>query len=103
VYRIEKAYVDEVKAYLDHREINGYSVHYLPVYASEKDLIPVVEKATVYIGREDNPAYVGPMDTIDALAEHIFRSRGPSGENREYIVGLRFVLMLGICINWPRR
>jgi len=75
----------EVKAYLDHREINGYSIHHVSVYASSADSKPVVERAVVYIGTHDNPAYVGPMESIDALARHIYKSRGPSGENKEYV------------------
>jgi cation transport regulator ChaC len=83
VYHIEKSHAAEVKAYLDHREINGYSIHYVPVYAHPNDSKPVVEKAVVYIGTVENPAFVGPMGSIDDLAHHIYKSRGPSGENTE--------------------
>lgn len=83
VYRIEKSHAEEVKAYLDHREINGYSIHYVPVYAHMEEGKPVVQRAVVYIGTHDNPAFVGPMESIDALAAHIYKSCGPSGENRE--------------------
>ena len=88
VYRIEKSHAAEVKAYLDHREINGYSTHYVPVYDHAGAGKPVVERAVVYIGTHDNPAYVGPMGSIDELARHIYKSRGPSGENREYLYEL---------------
>jgi glutathione-specific gamma-glutamylcyclotransferase len=84
VYRIEKSHAAEVKAYLDHREINGYSIHHVPVYSSVEASKPVVAKAVVYIGTHDNPAFVGPMESVEALAKHIYRSRGPSGENKEY-------------------
>jgi glutathione-specific gamma-glutamylcyclotransferase len=83
VYRIEKSHASEVKAYLDHREINGYSIHYVPVYSSVGADKPIVERAVVYIGTQDNPAFVGPPKNIDALAQHIYDCRGPSGENRE--------------------
>jgi len=83
VYRIKKEHAAEVKAYLDHREINGYSIHYVPVYEHIHSTKPVVERAVVYIGTHDNPAYVGPMESIDALARHIYKSSGPSGENKE--------------------
>ncbi|KAG6363439.1 hypothetical protein INS49_008539 [Diaporthe citri] len=56
-YRIEAEHVEEVKEYLDIREINGYTI------------------------------FVGPQD-IQALAEHIYRSEGPSGLNRDYLLGL---------------
>lgn len=85
VYRIKKEYAADVKAYLDHREINGYSIHYVPVYSSAGASKPVVERAVVYIGTHDNPAFVGPMENIDALADHIHKSCGPSGENREFV------------------
>jgi cation transport regulator ChaC len=85
VYRIDKAHAAEVKAYLDHREMNGYSIHHVPVYSSAGVTKPVVERAVVYIGTHDNPAFVGPMSSSDALAEHIYHSHGPSGENKEYV------------------
>jgi glutathione-specific gamma-glutamylcyclotransferase len=100
VYRIEKAYAAEVKAYLDHREINGYTIHHVPVYSSEGASKPVVERAVVYIGTHDNPAFVGPMKSSDALAQHIYHSRGPSGENKEYV--LLSEVDLVIYISWQR-
>ena len=84
-YRIEKSHAADVKAYLDHREINGYTIQHVPVYDSLKTNKPAVVKAVVYIGRHDNPAYIGPMESIDALARHIYKSRGPSGENKEFV------------------
>ena len=89
VYRIKKAHAEDVKAYLDHREINGYSIHHVPVYSSVNASKPVVERAVVYIGTHDNPAFVGPMKSIDDLAQHIYQSRGPSGDNKEYGFMLR--------------
>jgi cation transport protein ChaC len=38
----------------------------------------------VYIGLPNNPQFLGPQDP-QALAAHILRSKGPSGENREYL------------------
>jgi glutathione-specific gamma-glutamylcyclotransferase len=38
----------------------------------------------VYIGLPENPQFLGPQDP-DALARHILKSKGPSGENREYL------------------
>ncbi|KKY38321.1 putative cation transport regulator-like protein 2 [Diaporthe ampelina] len=61
-YRIEAEHVEEVKEYLDIREINGYTI-------------------------VNNDQFVGPQD-IQALAEHIYRSEGPSGLNRDYLLGL---------------
>jgi cation transport protein ChaC len=41
-----------------------------------------------YISDHEDPAFVGPMESIDALAQHIFKSRGPSGENKDYLYQL---------------
>ena len=38
----------------------------------------------MYIGLPENPQFLGTQDP-DALAAHILKSRGPSGENREYL------------------
>ena len=45
----------------------------------------------VYIGLPDNPQFLGPQDP-QALAEHILKSRGPSGENKEYLYQLEQAL-----------
>lgn len=45
----------------------------------------------VYIGLPTNPQFLGPQDP-QALAEHIVRSRGPSGENMEYLYQLETAL-----------
>ena len=42
----------------------------------------------MYIGTHENPAFVGPMESIDGLAQHIYHSRGPSGENKDYLYQL---------------
>lgn len=41
----------------------------------------------MYIGTPDNDQFTGPQD-VQALAEHIYRSEGPSGLNRAYLLGL---------------
>ncbi|UXI67727.1 gamma-glutamylcyclotransferase [Tahibacter amnicola] len=73
----------DVFAHLDHREKNGYvrvetALHFDDGSASE---------GLVYIAAEDNEAYLGP-DTEEAIARHIARACGPSGPNRDYLIGL---------------
>ena len=80
-YRIQAARVDEVKEYLDIREINGYTIHYTPFHPADGS--PPF-RALVYIGTPDNDQFTGPQD-IQALAEHIHRSEGPSGLNKDYL------------------
>lgn len=80
-----------MREYLDIREINGYSMQYTPFHVSDSftsdhDIHGPIN-CLVYIGLPDNPQFLGPQD-LQALAEHIVRSRGPSGENKEYLYGL---------------
>ncbi|KAK0730635.1 ChaC-like protein-domain-containing protein [Lasiosphaeris hirsuta] len=92
-YRIQPDHVDEVKDYLDIREINGYTIHYTPFHpAPNTDLSqrsPI--QALVYIGTPENEQFVGPQDP-QQLAEHIFQSHGPSGPNQEYLLRLEKAL-----------
>ena len=95
-YRIAPERVAEVKEYLDIREINGYTIHYTPFHAAA-DVDPLLLpqhgpfKTLVYIGTPDNEQFVGPQDP-QKLAEHIYRSEGPSGPNRDYLWGLEQAL-----------
>ena len=45
----------------------------------------------MYIGLPDNPQFMGPQNP-QALAEHIVRSRGPSGKNVDYLYELETAL-----------
>jgi cation transport regulator ChaC len=83
-YRIVPDKVAEVKEYLDIREVNGYSIHYTPFLPADGSS-PI--RTLVYIGTPDNEQFVGPQDP-QALAEHIFRSKGPSGLNKDYLLSL---------------
>lgn len=87
-YRIEAARVAEVKEYLDIREINGYTIHYTPFHPSD-GAAPI--STLVYIGTPDNDQFTGPQ-VPQALAEHICRSEGPSGLNRDYLLALEKAL-----------
>ncbi|KAI1127915.1 ChaC-domain-containing protein [Nemania abortiva] len=87
-YRIKAEHVDEVSKYLDIREINGYTIHYTPFHPADGSA-PI--RTLVYIGTPDNDQFVGPQDP-QALAEHIQKSEGPSGLNRDYLLGLEKAL-----------
>lgn len=45
----------------------------------------------MYIGLPSNPQFLGSQDP-DALARKILESKGPSGENREYLYMLETAL-----------
>lgn len=106
-----------MKEYLDIREINGYTIdmvdlHTTPgialaagsVSAAQSDdrnssissdksttTTPAPIKCLVYIGLPSNPQFMGPQHP-DELARHIAHSRGPSGENKEYVYMLEEAL-----------
>jgi len=80
-YHIPASHAAKVTEYLDIREINGYTTQYTKFFAADGQRL---DKCLVYIGLPSNPQFVGPQDPQE-LAEHIARSRGPSGENREYL------------------
>ncbi|KAG9882509.1 ChaC-like protein, partial [Aureobasidium melanogenum] len=95
-YRIPGPHVAEVREYLDIREINGYSIQYTPFHVSNEFAashnLPAPIDCLVYVGLPDNPQFMGPQD-LETLAEHIVKSRGPSGENKDYLYGLDQALM----------
>ena len=111
-YRIKRDKVEEVKDYLDLREQNGYTVDVVPFTVAERStaadsdaseeeeqlqqqLPPpnTVIPCVVYIGTPENEAFVGPVQTPEQLAAHILASKGPSGENKEYLYKLHDALI----------
>lgn len=70
--------------HLDHREKNGYERHRVAITLA--DDLQIVD-GSVYLAGADNPAFLGP-DEPAAMAEHIARSHGPSGSNRDYLLEL---------------
>ena len=78
-----------MKDYLDIREINGYSIHHTPFVPA--DAIQPTFECVVYIGLPNNPQFMGVQEP-QRLAEHIFQSKGPSGENKEYLFMLENAL-----------
>ena len=78
---------EDVFEHLDFREKNGYRRVDTPMILESGKVVP----ATVYIADENNHAFLGP-DTLPNMAEHIARSHGPSGSNREYLLTLAAAL-----------
>ncbi|KAG0350415.1 Cation transport regulator-like protein 2 [Podila minutissima] len=91
-YKIPESKVAETKAYLDHREKNGYETHFLDIYQPGSD-VPIVEKAIVYIGSTDNSEFAGPAP-LENIAKQIYYSRGPSGANKDYLLNLAHALRI---------
>lgn len=87
-YTIDPAHAQEVREYLDYREKDGYTVHKVDVYGMVDGAEKVVlEQATVYVGKADNPSFVG-SEPLDILAKRIYDSVGPSGPNKDYLRAL---------------
>ena len=81
-------HVDQVKEYLNIREINGYTIHYTSFHPADGSS---TMRTLVYIGTPENDQFTGPQDPA-ALAIHIYRSEGPSGRNIDYLLGLEQAL-----------
>jgi len=87
-YTIDPKHALEVKAYLDEREKNGYTEENIDIWDVVNGVETVViPQATAYVGRMDNPAFVGSAP-LDPLAEHIWKCEGPSGKNKDYLYNL---------------
>ncbi|KAJ7214985.1 ChaC-like protein [Mycena pura] len=87
-YTIDPEFEADVRAYLDYREKDGYTMETMPIYnivdGAETIIIP---NAHCYVGRKDNPSFLG-SEPLAALAHRIWVSVGPSGPNKEYLYNL---------------
>lgn len=97
-YRIPRPHVETVKTYLDIREINGYSIQHAdfypcpslsPSFATSQQ--PAIKNTLLYIGLPTNPNFLGPLHPREVSAV-IAGSKGPSGENAEYLFMLEHAL-----------
>ncbi len=84
-YQVLPSSVPEVMAYLDHREKGGYTLHEVNFYP--KDGISLSFQVLVYIATESNEEYLGDAP-LNEIAKQVATSRGPSGENSEYLLRL---------------
>ncbi|GAA6001812.1 gamma-glutamylcyclotransferase [Rhodotorula paludigena] len=80
---------DEIWAYLDHREKDGYSLVSLDVYnVDDQGNEFIVERdVKCYVGETHNPSFGGGMP-MEELAQLIATTVGPSGPNKEYVYNL---------------
>lgn len=87
-FRLDVREDDDVLDLLDIREQGGYERFYEAVY---NDAGLVTFKALVYVATPANPEYLGPAPA-QAIARQILSSRGPSGDNLEYLLNLHKAL-----------
>lgn len=88
-YTIDPVHAAEVRAYLDHREKDGYTLERVDVYGLIDGVheTVVIPGAECYVGRNDNPSFIG-SEPLGALSDIIWRSVGPSGPNKDYLYNL---------------
>ncbi|KIK51966.1 hypothetical protein GYMLUDRAFT_100912 [Collybiopsis luxurians FD-317 M1] len=88
-YTIDPAHETEVRAYLDYREKDGYTLEKVDVWGVDSNGEEKVVQHGVrcYVGRNDNPSFIG-SEPLDDLAYKIWESVGPSGPNKEYFYNL---------------
>lgn len=89
-WTIDPSKSQEVRAYLDHRERNGYTPQSVEIYQHDDDgnEVIAIEDALLYVGLPDNEAFVGPATSLKELAEYIYKCQGPSGRNDDYVLKL---------------
>lgn len=76
---------DEILDQLAYREKGGYDRIELPLEFVDPEHKPA--SAFVYFANEANPNYLGPA-TLEAIADQVIASHGPSGANIEYVLQL---------------
>ncbi|KAF8502871.1 ChaC-like protein-domain-containing protein [Russula emetica] len=88
-YTIDPAHATEVRAYLDHREKDGYTLERVDVYGLIDGVheTVVIPGAECYVGRNDNPSFIG-SEPLSELSDIIWRAVGPSGPNKDYVYNL---------------
>jgi len=75
----------DVFEHLDHREKNGYLRYQVNIqFNLGKQQQIEKKKGLVYIAPTTNAAYLGAASE-EKIAQHIYKSSGPSGPNREYV------------------
>lgn len=88
-YRVAESDWESVLIGLDLREQGGYQQVRLPLHRLDGG--GAVE-GLVYVAGKDNPHYLGPAP-LATIARQVLASRGPSGENREYVLRLHAALV----------
>ncbi len=82
-FEVDRAVLAEVLEQLDLREQAGYDRLERPVTLGGGRRVVAV----VYAAGPSNPSWLGPADAAD-IARHVAAARGPSGDNREYVLRL---------------
>ncbi|KAJ1662844.1 hypothetical protein IW140_005553 [Coemansia sp. RSA 1813] len=88
-YKVKSGMETQVKAHLDHREKDGYSIDFVDVFGKDDATTPVLHNVMVYVGVSTNPSFAcAAASSLEHTAAVIARAVGPSGTNREYLYKL---------------
>ena len=82
-YKVSPTAFPSIVSYLDERESGGYTREYIDVALQSKRRV----RALTYVALPGNPHASGPTPA-EQLVRLVAERRGPSGENREYVVNL---------------
>lgn len=81
-YAIDDSDREEVLAGLDVREQGGYERHHVVAYGLDGSILS--KDTLIYLANRENPNWLGPAEP-EAIARQVMSSRGPSGDNHEYV------------------
>tara|TARA_B100000609_G_scaffold197700_1_gene195628 strand:+ start:12195 stop:12734 length:540 start_codon:yes stop_codon:yes gene_type:complete len=87
-YKPQPEVLETILYDLDVREQAGYEHHRVVVdWMEDGEHVGTIEDVLVYVAGPNNPNFIGEAPYED-MAAHILRSRGPSGDNIEYLLKL---------------
>jgi len=74
---------------------DGYTLERVDVHgpapSGDAATVVLVRGAECYVGRNDNPSFVG-SESLEELADTVWRAVGPSGRNKDYVYNLAAAL-----------
>ncbi|OAV97830.1 hypothetical protein PTTG_25837 [Puccinia triticina 1-1 BBBD Race 1] len=88
MYTIDPSHAEEVQAYLDEREKDGYELMEVDVFVIKDGREQCHGKSSIYVGHVTNPSFCR-LTKMEELASRIHKSVGPSGPNKEYLYHLK--------------
>ncbi len=91
-YRVASTGLESVLSQLDFREQGGYErreveLHFAASHVHRGEGQRSTATGLTYIATPANPNYLGPAP-LEEIAAQVLASRGPSGDNREYVLRL---------------
>eukprot|EP01091_Cochliopodium_minus_P021487 TRINITY_DN9861_c0_g1_i1.p1 TRINITY_DN9861_c0_g1~~TRINITY_DN9861_c0_g1_i1.p1 ORF type:complete len:355 (-),score=92.79 TRINITY_DN9861_c0_g1_i1:56-1030(-) len=89
---IDKDDKEEIFSHLDHREKDGYSRYNVDIYTKDNKGEPSIKNAITFVATTQNIRFTGYHDE-KFISDIIYRSAGPSGQNKDYLYQLYHSLL----------